>query len=589
MFVCILEDAHHSLFSPQNPSQQQRTILIPTAPYLFQQQQQPQGAATAVVRAPTIYQQNVTPQLPPQIVRTQQPFSQATMPGQAFPQGLASYVPNPSQPINLQLQTTQGTPLPVQMPPTQGVGATTGGIVAQQATYNPPAQPKQTQARASKAIKIINPTTGTEIDLKEKSPEVPKPSSTVTALVQTTPTFTNSTPRQQGLLPVPVSTHRPDVAKDFKQKVQFQMKSSSPAFVPGQPVVMSAPPPVSQTYYRPNAIIRDPNDKEKQQVSGPPKSLLPYPTALPQKQEPVPLKPTFQQEQLPLKPSAEVVLQESLKPTTQVLEQEPLKPSAEVVLQEPLKPTTQVLEQEPLKPTAEVVPQDPLKPTAAEEVVQQEPAPLKPIAQTVQEEPQIFKPNDVVPLVDTFDPPQPTVPQSTVTQPLPTVIKNSTGPNPIIAPPVVNGVEGMTTEPVVVGPGGVKHQVKENLEEKRSSPVIAKKEIVSMKMAQTGEPISAQPTDKDLAASRDVVPATNDQEAPETTPSESKEESNITPPTELDTVDVQTQSEIKKVHPESEHAVAMEKPAEPSAEIESQGSTNADVILEKPATQPGEH
>ena len=500
--------------------------------------------------------------------------------------------------------------------------------MTQQGTYNSPAQQnKPTVARTSRAIKIINPNTGTEVNVKEKSPEVPKPPSAVTAVPQPSPTFNNSVPRQQGLLPAPMGgpgpTPRPDIAKDFKQKVQFQMKSSTPAFVPGQPVSMTAPFQVSQTYHRPNAIIRDPKDKEKQQVAGPPKAqepLLPNPTIPLQQQEPVTIKPT-----------AQVVQEEpvTIKPATQVVQEEPV-PVAPVVQVEPVttKPVAQVVQEEslPLEPAAPVVQQEPVP---AAPVVQEEPVPAAPVVQEEplitavpqpSHQPPITKPNEDIPVVDMLDPPTVTQPQPTVSEtvtkssvvlpsvlqpavPQSTIVTSSTGPSSSIAPPVVNGVEGTTTEPVVAGPEGAEDQIQESRDENQSSTSVPIEESVPMKATKPEvqkEPIAEQPSGKEQLTFEDSVPSTNDHvpeeitNVPEATPSklpssgESKDESSIAPPVDMNTADDQVRRETKKMHQEPE-TVSVEKPAIPPAEVGSQGSTSADVELEKPSTQPGEH
>ena len=143
--------------------------------------------------------------------------------------------------------------MPIQPP----MPVSTGLVANSQVAYPVPAQPKTLPAakKVSKAIKIVDPNTGTEVKLsKAKTGSSPPP---VSSAPPTAP--------QGGLLPDPkMNAQRPEIAQTFITLVHA-MNTSSPVFVPRQPIAQEfrpalvvQPPPVTE--FRPNAIIRRPDE-----------------------------------------------------------------------------------------------------------------------------------------------------------------------------------------------------------------------------------------------------------------------------------------------------------------------------------------
>lgn len=192
----------------------------------YSQQQALANAASGQVAfvRPTAFM----PQFQPPVVPNQYPQTQL-YPGFALHQAPAGI--NLGTGPTMQLQS-QNIPTP-------------GGIVVSQASYLPP--PTTTKQitpskKQSKAIKIVDPSTGDVVKVDKPQSDAPSVS---------LPSATNPTTGSGGgLLPEPKPVlSKPDVAQDFKTKVQSTMNTSSPVFVPGQPLRQD---------YRPNAIIRFP-------------------------------------------------------------------------------------------------------------------------------------------------------------------------------------------------------------------------------------------------------------------------------------------------------------------------------------------
>ena len=236
------------LFPPQNAGGSQPRVLIPQPPqfYLTQQISTTTAGATPFIRAPAPYPQFAATQgllsFNPQLLAQQQLGTQFTLP----PGGQA---------INLQLNPSTAVPMG------QAAGQPPTTLVGNQ--FPVAAQPKQQQAakRGSKAIKIVDPSTMTEVDVTSGKPATSnEPVITATAVSS-----------QAGPLPPPHNGAPPssDVVQDFKQKVQSTMNVSSAEFVPSQPLtqdpprpnaIIRHPEPLTQDPPRPNAIIRHPDE-----------------------------------------------------------------------------------------------------------------------------------------------------------------------------------------------------------------------------------------------------------------------------------------------------------------------------------------
>ena len=183
---------------------------------------------------------------PNQLALYQQQYQQ-----QFLSQQLAQQV-NP--PINLGNPPVTGIPIQ----PSPLAAANTGLVPSSQVHYQPSAQPKPqiVAKKTSKAIKIVDPSTGDEVKLdKAKTDNSPPPP------VSSAP----PTVQQGGLLPEPTTEPpKSDIVQHFKAKVQSTMNTSSPVFVPGQPLVQEFRPirvmPPPMTEFRPNAIIRRPDE-----------------------------------------------------------------------------------------------------------------------------------------------------------------------------------------------------------------------------------------------------------------------------------------------------------------------------------------
>ncbi len=162
-----------------------------------------------------------------------------------------------AQQVNL--SNPPATGMPIQPPP---LAPNTGLVPSSQVQhYQPSTQPKPqiVTKKSSKAIKIVDPNTGAEVKLdKAKTDNSPPPP------VSSAP----PTVQQGGLLPEPTTEPpKPDMAQHFKAKVQSTMNTSSPVFVPGQPLqplvqefrpIRVMLPPMTE--FRPNAIIRRPDE-----------------------------------------------------------------------------------------------------------------------------------------------------------------------------------------------------------------------------------------------------------------------------------------------------------------------------------------
>ncbi len=167
--------------------------------------------------------------------------------------GHQQQIPQQINPMNLSNPAVvAGMPIQSPMP------VSTGLVANSQVAYPVPAQPKTLPAakKVSKAIKIVDPNTGTEVKVgKAKTDSSPPP---VSSAPPTVP--------QGGLLPDPkMNAQRPEIAQTFITKVHSTMNRSSPVFVPGQPLAQEfrpvrvvQPPPVTE--FRPNAIIRRPDE-----------------------------------------------------------------------------------------------------------------------------------------------------------------------------------------------------------------------------------------------------------------------------------------------------------------------------------------